>query len=117
MVLRNTLDRKKKRQLEDMILQHKDEIEAGKWSQTALAEWASRRLECPVTAANVKGAATTVEITFPTSPRGTGLKDTRQVKAAIYVLAKEMERILTLMGEVPTIEVQMLLKDDPRNGG
>jgi len=85
--------------LEDLVFEHKATIEAGKWTQASFAEFATRRMQRPITANNVKGVAEAFTIKFcGPRPRKAGSSIT-ELRACVEVLASELVALKHRLGE------------------
>lgn len=95
----NRLDRATERKLEDLLVDHAEEINKGKWTRQSFAKYASRRLGRPVTSGNVSGASRTFDhIQFCGGPASGSLKNLRQLNVSIGVLARELTHLKGEMG-------------------
>lgn len=86
-IKRNYLTGSEMRTLQDMVLERKEAIERGAWNMTSFAEMAERHFKRAVTPANVKYAADAVSVQF-TKKRGPDLKNMKEMRAAMKVMAK-----------------------------
>jgi hypothetical protein len=107
-VVRNVLNRKDERTLEDFILGHKEEIEQGKWTQPTLANSASHRMGRPITAANVHGACRALGIEFPRAAGPKALNSIRRLRVGLKIVANELRLLLASMGSVASPSVLAL---------
>jgi hypothetical protein len=79
---KNCLDRISQRKLEDLVLEHRAEVEAGKWTIVAMADALGKRMGRPLTSANVKGAMRAVSIDLPKNKVTIG-KSIREMRAEL----------------------------------
>jgi len=106
---RNMLDRGACRKLEDLVLEHKAEFAAGKWTDKAFAEFAGRRIGRPVTAANILGARKTMDVaTTKGGSNGHGPASLVQMRAALKIVTNELIRLEGEMGLTATPALEML---------
>lgn len=59
---RTCLTRTDSRKLEDLVQQHRKELEDGRWTYQTFSEHATRQMKRPITPSNVKGACHVMEI-------------------------------------------------------
>lgn len=115
-VLKNVLNRKEIRALEDLIIQHKEEILAGKWTHPAFASFASKRLNRPVTPPNVAKASKTMDVQFPRGSGQVALKSTKELRAAVKLLSTALVRLYGEVGTTPPPELVLLGQQEVENG-
>ena len=117
----NRLDRRELRFLEDLVDQHRQEIEAGKWTAGSFAAFAERRMNRPLTRGNIVGAARTMQVVFQRkggSPARYG-NNTRELRACIHLLACELAQLKRELGQTvsPALEGLTVNPHEPgRNG-
>ena len=98
------------RQLEDLVLSCKEDIEAGKWTMASFAKWAGRKLGLPLKPGHVKGAADAVEVAFVNrggyggDTRSLHARQIQKIKASVTAVAAEVNRILTELEVGPSRE-------------
>jgi hypothetical protein len=107
-VVRNVLNRKDERVLEDFLLEHKQEVEQGKWTKTTLANSAAHRMGRPITAANVGGACQALGIEFPRAAGPKALNSIRRLRAGLKIVANELRMLVASMGSVVSPSVLAL---------
>jgi hypothetical protein len=98
-VHRNFLDRPTQRKIEDLLIERRGEIEAGRWTKDTIARLCEQQFGRPVTPANIEGCAQAVEIQFPRQKSNQSLRTLNECKAAIKLLAGE---VCKLRGELGT---------------
>lgn len=109
---RNALDRRGQRAVEDLVLAARLEIEAGKWTQDAFAEHATKKMGRPITKANVGNAAKAVEVKFRGQVAAGALKSASRTAAGVRVLARELVRLAGELGYVVSPEVHALAGEE-----
>ncbi|KKN19994.1 hypothetical protein LCGC14_0940120 [marine sediment metagenome] len=99
-MLKNCLSRKECRIVEDLLVDHAEEIKVGKWSVKSFASYVEGRLKRPVTIGNISGAVKAVDGVQFTATRGQAksTKSLRQVQAVICLLAKELAQLKGELG-------------------
>ena len=102
----NKPERKLTRALEDLILDHRQDIEQGKWNKVTFAEFAQRKLGCPITQHNIKGASEALEVQF--NGITTHHYNNKQLQAAVRILAAEIVRLHGEYGTTCSPEVLAL---------
>lgn len=108
---KNMLIREQMRKLEDLILEHKEEIEGAKWTQKGFAEHAMRKLGRPVTVRNIQGACKVVGVNWVSSyfqngskskPKDRRLQDLERV---VYTLSLTVRKLLCDLGSDCTLSL------------
>jgi hypothetical protein len=107
MSTKNTLSRREQRALEDLLIEHKAEAEAGKWTLVKFAEFATQRLRRPVTAANIAGCARNMEVKFNNHFNKVG-GSMFQLRACIRILATELINTKARLGDIISPSLQGL---------
>lgn len=107
-MLKNVLNRAEARRLEDLVQEHQKEIQEGRWTKTAFAAMAGKKLGRPVSPGNVKGAAGVFGLAFP-RPVGSSHGHSRsltELRAAVVLLARELVAAKGEMGMLcsPTLQ-------------
>jgi hypothetical protein len=91
------LTRLKQRALEDMVVTHREQIEAGQWTQRTFADKANLTLRCGLGANHVAGAARVMGIVFPkTGPRESSHKGMKTRMLALELALETVIRQLDL---------------------
>jgi hypothetical protein len=115
----NTLKRIEHRQLEDAVLAHKTEIEAGKWTGEAFAEKISGMMERRITRDNVYGAAGAVGVRFRAYNQGRkgALRSLYEQRKALLALTAEVVRLSAELGRDCSADVLAIVDDKTAEDG
>jgi len=106
----NRLERREMRVLEDLVVKHSTEITSGKWTTRSFAQFATGRMDRPITSSNVQTACNTVDISFPMGRSGEALRSIGQLRKAICVLSTEITRVCGELGVTCSPEVLDIAK-------
>lgn len=100
------LSRRESRTLEDLVLRNKSEINESRMSAESVAEIATKALGKEVSTQNVRAAGRVVSVSFP---KGQGLQGTTELRAAIRVLARELDQLAGELGHTISPEIKALI--------
>ena len=106
----NRLSRRECRQLEDLIAAQADLIDRGVLDANTLAFNATKHLGRPILVTNVASAAAAVGVKFPNKAAGGvhALRNLKQLRGAVTLLARELSKLRAEYGETVSPELNAL---------
>ena len=96
MKTRNFLSAREMRILQDLLLSHKEDIEAGNWGKQNFTAFATKELKRPVTVSNIRTAVSATLVYFPAEKRSESV--TKYDINTIRILARNIYEIRKDLG-------------------